>query len=66
MNEIWKESTVQRLLELVDIPLLEDILTCLDNFERPDYSSGGRTDCSNSSRDEPTRYLMPEQTVLDK
>ena len=33
LNQIWKESTVQRLLQLVDLPLLEDILSCTEKFE---------------------------------
>ncbi|XP_072015084.1 LOW QUALITY PROTEIN: DEP domain-containing protein 7-like [Amphiura filiformis] len=31
-NTIWKEATIQRLLRLVEIPLLEDILEYTENF----------------------------------
>ncbi|XP_022111977.1 DEP domain-containing protein 7-like isoform X2 [Acanthaster planci] len=55
VNEIWKESTIQRLLELVDIPMLEDILFCTENFTVPSYSSGSVTKRGNSNRQQTTR-----------
>ncbi|XP_038047024.1 DEP domain-containing protein 7-like [Patiria miniata] len=55
VNEIWKESTIQRLLELVDIPMLEDILSCTENFVVPSFSSGSAIKRGNSNHQEATR-----------
>ena len=65
LNTIWKEATIQRLLRLVELPYLEDIIECTEDFvhdQTPDISSRNNIYMSVAKRRSP-RLAKPEWYV---